>query len=389
MNINKKRRLLTGSCLGILCVLACVGFLGIRLVNSMFPMSLSSSKPGIAQPLGEGEALAFSYMRLNPIKPFELYILDDLNGIRSISQGWMGTDIDPIWSPDGERIVYESVSGGTSRYYLVEADGGDRREISSDERHKGRLRWSPGGSRLAYLAYDQEPDGSFSNAPYLCVTEVTTGDTRQEQTGNIQDFVWTEDGQSLLAIQRGDDLVSIEMYAASGEHKRRISEADYLRDAVSIAISPDASKVAYLVPGADEDTESLTDSLYVSEIDGSSAKTIGKFWIDGSIVWSPDSTKIAFVALTDNYEYALYVADANGAELRELMRINTGDESGEILPPDPAWSSDGTRIAISSLSGGEGSGVFVIDADGAGRRQIVAIPDIGGMIYNLAWKPGE
>jgi Tol biopolymer transport system component len=389
MNISNKRRLLTGSCIGILCVLLCMGFLGIRLVNSVFPMSLSSPKPAIAQPLGEGEALAFSYMRLDPLRPFELYILDDANGLRSISQGLVRSDIGPVWSPDGERIVYESVSGGSSRYYLVEADGGERREISSDERHKGLLRWSEDGSRLAYLAYDRNPNGSISNTPYLCVTEVTTGDTRQAQVGNIQDFVWTEGGQSLLAIERGDDLVSIEMYAANGEHKRRVSVAETLRDAVYIAISPDASKVAYLIPGADEDNEPVTVSLYVSAIDGSATKFIGTLWAEGSIVWSPDSSKIAFVALTDDYEYALYVADANGAELRELMPINTGDESGEILPPDPAWSSDSARIAIASLSGGEGSGVFVMNADGAGRRQVVAIPDIGGMIYNLAWKPGK
>jgi Tol biopolymer transport system component len=394
--MSKKRRLgknqrsnVIRLCIGILCVLCCIGVLCIRLLVNVFPVSISSPKLGIEQPLGEGEAIAFSYMRLDMLRPFELYILDDTNGIRSISHGLMRSDVRPMWSPDGAQIVYESVSGWATRYYLVDADGANHREITLDDSYKGLLRWSPAGSRLAYLAYYQQSDGSISNYPYLCVTEVTTGDTHQAPTGSIQDFVWMPDGQYLLAIVRADDLISTELYDADGNHQRRISEADYLRDAGYITISPDASKVAYISSVADEDVDSLTDSLYISALDGSTTKSVGTRWTEGSIVWSPDSTRIAFVALTSDFEYALYVANADGTELQELMLINTGDESGEIVPAAPAWSPDGTRIAISSFSSPDGSAVFVMNADGTERRQITAVAGADGMIYDLAWRPGE
>jgi Tol biopolymer transport system component len=327
-------------------------------------------------------------MRIDVLRPFELYMLDDANGLRSLSQGLKRSDIGPVWSPDGAQLVYQSVSGWATRYYLVAADGGDRREITPDDRPKGLLRWSPDGSRLAYLTYHQNPDGSISGSADLCVTEVAMGDTHQAPVGNIQDLVWTPDGRSLLAIVRADDLVAIEMYAANGSHEGRSSEANFLRDAATITISPDASKVAYINPDSEGDVESGTDSLNVLTPDGSATESFATLWTEGSIVWSPDSTRIAFVALTSDYEYALYVADAASAQLQELMLVNTGDESGEMVPAAPAWSPDGTHIAISSFSSPDGSALFVMNADGTQPRQIISFTG-NGMIYDLAWRPGE
>jgi Tol biopolymer transport system component len=387
--MSKKRRFLTRSGIGILGVLCCVGVLSIRLLVSIFPISLSSPKLSAEQPLGKGKVLAFSVMQLNILKPFKLYIFDDANGIRSISQGLMRSDIGPIWSPNGAQIVYKSVSGQSTHFTLVDENGANRREISLDDNQKELLRWSPDSLRLAYLAYFPHSDDSISLSPYLCVIEIATGETHQMLAGHIQDMVWLPESYALLAITQADDLVTIDVYDANANHNRRVSEADYLQGTLNITISPDGTKVAYIKPTIDVDIESTNDSLHISTLDGSDTKSIGILWTEGSIVWSPDSKRIAFVAFTDNFEYALYVAEVDGIEfnLQELMLVNTGDESGEMLPAAPAWSPDGTRIAISSFSSPDSTAVFVMNVDGTERRQIITMAGISGMIYDLAWQP--
>ena len=383
--MSKKSRFLARTGLGLLLALCCLGGLGISLLIRISPVSISSPKLSIEQPLGEGEAFAFSYMRANLLRPFELYILDGAEGFRALSQGLMRSDIGPVWSPDGAQLAYKAVSEGATRYHLMDAQGGDSREITPDDTPKELIRWSPDGTRLAYLAYARQPDGTPSNSPTLCITELSTGVTHQASAGNIQDLVWLPDGPALLAVVQADDGVAIEAYAANGSHKQRIAEADYMRDAAYITLAPDASTVAYIRWGTDEDI----DTLHIATLDGSASQSVRLRWLDGAIVWSPDSRRIAFVALTDDYEYALYMMEAERAELRELMLVNTGDESGEILPAAPAWSPDGARLAIPSVSSPGGAAVYVMNADGTERRQIFAAAGTGAMIYDLAWRPGE
>ncbi len=371
--------------IGFLCVVCCAGALVVLLLAEHFPMSLASPRLRMDQPLGEGQALAFSFMRFDILRPFELYILDDTRGIRPIGSGLIRSDIDPIWSPDGSQLLYASVYGGTPRLYLVDADGEDRREIGPDLGLIFQPRWSPDGARLAYLAVEQQPEGSPLGSTSLYVTGVATGDTARVAEGQFQDFQWLADGQSLLALERADDAIHAEVYGTSGTHQGRLSAMGDMQDAGRISLSPDASKVAYILPAAAGDPQSLTDLLCISALDGSTTWSVDTLWMDGSLIWSPDSEKIAFTSLTDDYYEALYVVDADGTELRELMVLNTGDESGEILPGTPAWSADGTRIAIGSFSDPDGSAIFVMNADGSDRRQVTAIA--AGMMYSLAWRP--
>ncbi len=379
-----KRRTLVRSGIIVLFVLGCAGLLCIASLARIFPVNFSSPQLAAGQPLGAGEALAFSYMRVDLLRPFALYTFDDAQGFRSFSEGLVGSDTGPAWSPDGTQLAYQSVSGWETRHFLVAADGGNRRELTADDSYKVRLQWSPDGTRLAYLAYSQLPEGTVSNSAELSITDVPAGTTHQAPAGDIRDVVWTPDGAGLLAIVRAEGQATFEIYGADGRHVQRLSQADFLREAVAVSLSPDAGRVAYIIPGEEEAAE----TLFISALDGSGTVSAPARWLDGSLAWSPGGARLAFVALTDVYEYALYVMDAGSGAVRELMLLNTGDDSGEILPAAPAWAPDGARLAISSYDHADGASVYVLDPDGTGRREIITTGS-GGMIYDLAWRPGQ
>ena len=58
----------------------------------------------------------------------------------------------PDWSPVDDRIVYQSPAGGSWDLYLIDADGNNRRQLTSDGSVEGLPTWSPDGQWIAYLS---------------------------------------------------------------------------------------------------------------------------------------------------------------------------------------------------------------------------------------------
>ena len=73
----------------------------------------------------------------------------------------------------------------------------------------------------------------------------------------------------------------------------------------------------------------------------------------------------------------IFAIDSNG-----LRALRLSD--GSATDADPAWSSDGTRIAFTSQPAAGNSDVYVMDADGSNRRQLTTH---AGSDYRPAWSP--
>ncbi len=65
-----------------------------------------------------------------------------------------GIDADPVWSPDGKRILFASSRGGLFQLYLKDADGGEDEKLlpldASDRADKYPTNWSPDGKHILY-----------------------------------------------------------------------------------------------------------------------------------------------------------------------------------------------------------------------------------------------
>ena len=103
---------------------------------------------------------------------------------------------------------------------------------------------------------------------------------------------------------------------------------------------------------------------------------------DGSPVWSPDGTKIAFISNRD-YLFSLYVMDADGSNARLVA-------DKPLEPAEPSWSPDGGKIAFTSgvrftLGMGKASvNIYVVNIDGSGLTQLTRDSGANG---SPAWSP--
>src|SRR5262249_7457594 len=108
-------------------------------------------------------------------------------------------------------------------------------------------------------------------------------------------------------------------------------------------LSPDGRSVAFTVWRIDKDSNEYKANIWVTPVDGSEAprQITSSEKRDASPRWSPDGQTIAFTSSRDGKSMQLYVMPVRGGEARRVTNLK-GDV-GQIV-----WSPDSSRIAFSS-----------------------------------------
>lgn len=141
-------------------------------------------------------------------------LLTDRDGAwpRPVSQG-PGHDLDPQPAPDGRAVAYvHQPLDDLNRTDILLADletGEVRALTGTPSRHDRSPRWSPDGSRLAFLS---DRPGFYE----LFILDVTTGAERQVTRAghDLADIEWSPDGSRVLCtVNRGGalDLAVVEV----------------------------------------------------------------------------------------------------------------------------------------------------------------------------------
>lgn len=285
---------------------------------------------------------------------------------------------DPQIRPGGEQIAYVRRSNDImtdrtrSNIWLVAPDGSDHRPLLSGTANFSSPRWSPDGTRLAFLS-------TAERGSQLYVRWVDTGQTAlvtniQESASNI---AWAPDGKSIaftMNVPFDARPFSVDMpekpegaeWSLAFEY---VTETRYQADGSGI-LDPAYSHI-FVVPAEGGTPRQLT---------------AGNYNHRSSLSWTPDSREVLFSA-NRNENWALQSRESDifavstAGELRQLTAM-PGVEIG------PRVSPDGTLIAYGKTDNEKlayrNRYLHVIGVDGENDRNLSAGIDnsVSGWVWD-------
>jgi Tol biopolymer transport system component len=196
----------------------------------------------------------------------------------------------------------------------------------------------------------------------LCLAQLPIRASGQELSAEAKDKAAAEARAKRNAQVFENNASTIVFYDRSGKRTGTIGERALYNATV---ISPDGSRVAVVkgdLPNESADLFVLDVSSGASTRLTTSART--EFVL--SPVWSPDGSRIAYVAMRKGQE-GIYVRPANGQGAEELIYSNPG---AFLNLSD--WSSDG-RFLTFAFSDMKGGTLYTLPLDGGPDRKAIEI----------------
>ena len=295
-------------------------------------------------------------------RPFRL---DDLLTLQSLS--------DPVWSPDGKRIVFVASAPDTAEdtnnqdLWLADLERGGMLRLTRHPKNDLSPTFSPSGDTIAFVATRATGDDP---KPAIYMMSLHGGDpwafgSYDESVGEVH---WSPDGRWIAYVKldtlaksvrdwkkkKWDQVIEDEriqhprlwVVDASGAGKPRALSAgtDFIWN---VRWSPDSKSLAYITSPTGKPDDGNLQDLAVVAVAGGSPRTLGV--IGTSFTWSPDSRWIALATNAHRDQYVqktdLYVVPAAGGAAVNLTAAF--DEDADL----PCWSATSDTLFFHAAIG--------------------------------------
>ncbi len=243
----------------------------------------------------------------------------------------------PRWSPDGTRVAYVAGDGNGSQLFVRWIASGASARVTSFPGDPQALAWSPDGTRLAYIATVAGEPTTLGKAPAK-----PEGAKWAEPLTVIDRINYRNDGGGYVKPGR-DHLF---MVAADGGAARQLTFGAF-DDGGPLSWTPDGREIVFAaIRGPDAERQILNSDVMAVDVNTAALRTLTtRDGPDGQPRVSPDGMKIAWLGFDDkrrSYENTqLYVGDRQAGAPRSLTAsLDRGIE-------DATWAADGRSLYAS------------------------------------------
>ncbi|MGE0461669.1 MAG: prolyl oligopeptidase family serine peptidase [Vicinamibacterales bacterium] len=262
----------------------------------------------------------------------------------------------PRWSPDGTRVAFlaRRESDEHNQIYLLQSAGGEARRLTRHPAAPGNLAWAPDGTRLYFTASD-------AKTPEERERERLQDDVyRFEETNFKHRHLWAVDLEGTTTKLTDGDF-SVEQYT----------------------LSPDGSRIALTRSPSPLLEFSHLAEVWVMDASGADARqlTSGNRIAERGLAISPDNTRLLFTAGANEAMEGYH----NG---KVFVLPLAGGRPRQVTPPSAAydvssadWSRDGSRIYFVANLGVHDE-IFVLDPESRAATNLTSGQhSLGGWRY--------
>lgn len=294
--------------------------------------------------------IAFMSDRNNAEYEFDLYIMEaDGSNPTKLSSARDGSF---DFSPDGNRIVFNL---DTETMCTINTDGSWTISLFSGDLLSGWLalepNWSPDGSKIVFQYLDVGDsfdlveilamlvDGSINQYTEIFVFDIDGGNLTQLTNNSYYDDypVWSPDGTKILFISDRTGNNEIYVMNANGSNQRQLTNNK--GDNYAPSWSPDGTEILF-----QSNFDRNAWGIFIMNADGTNVRSLTPNNIDCCLPgWSPDGTKIVFHGYKDSDNGEIYVMNRDGTNMVRLTNNSYNDWV-------PVWAPRKAGVTVSEAS---------------------------------------